>query len=236
MRDPYLFEEIDTLKNIPGIKDASILQKVEADVTHICMQSMYFASYEKFDIGTVKEIHLSIFGELYDWAGEFRSIQIYKNEDVIGGESVEYSSPKKIEKELKSTLKELDKLYTAKIDDKERVFRLTRVIARIWHIHPFREGNTRTVILLLVLISKKMGYEVNYSIFSDNASYVRNALVWCTQGIYSKYEYLEHIAYDAILGEKEVDKSTASTDNKYAMIGDYKVAEYIPKEHKYKES
>lgn len=236
MRDPYLYGDVDTLKNIPGIKDASILQKVEADVTHICMQSMYFASYDKFDVDTVKEIHFSIFGELYEWAGEFRSIQIYKSEEVLGGNSVEYSNPKKIDKELKYVLKELEKLYVAKIEDKERVFRLTRVIARIWHIHPFREGNTRTVILLLVLISKKMGYEVNYNIFSDNASYVRNALVWCTQGIYSKYEYLELIVNDAILGDDKISNCQVRRDDKYSMIGDYKVAEYIPKDHKYKES
>lgn len=236
MRDPYLYEDVDVLMNIPQIKDVKMLEQVEADITNIAMIAMYNLSYENYDSGVLKELHLAVFGQLYEWAGEFRSIQISKAEVVLGGASVDYTKPKCIEKELKAAFNELSKLYSSRMDDKEKVFRLTRIIARIWHIHPFREGNTRTVILLLVLVCKKMGFGVDYNIFSENASYVRHALVWCTQGMYSKYEYLETIIEDAVFGCKLEAQLGNDALEKYKMIGNYKVEDYVPTEHKYKES
>lgn len=38
---------------------------------------------------------------------------------------------------------------------------------------------------------------MDYSLFEKHTAYVRNALAWCAQGMYSKYEYLENIYYDA---------------------------------------
>ena len=42
-------------------------------------------------------------------------------------------------------------------------------------------------------LAKHLGFEVDYSILKENASYVRNSLVMASNGIYSKFEYLERI-------------------------------------------
>ena len=121
------------------------------------MVGVYNLKYDKFDTETLQDIHRKIFGQIYAWAGEFRTIQMTKPEDVLGGDTVRYAYPKEIKKELNSTMKEIKKLKRTGDNDDDVVFRLVRIIAKIWQIHPFREGNTRSVIVFAVLLANSVG-------------------------------------------------------------------------------
>lgn len=235
MRDPYLFDDVDVLKNRANIKDAQLLRKAEADITNLAMSAIYEREYEKFNIETLCDIHRSIFGQIFEWAGEFRTIQMVKYEEVLGGDTVRYAYPKDIKKELSTTMKEINKLKRNGNNDRDVVFRLVRIIAAIWQTHPFREGNTRTIVVFAVLLAKHLGFDVNHELFREHSSYVRNALVWGSQGIYSIFEYLEKIFYDAILHEDDTNVATADDkSSKYEKIGDYKVKDYVERPHEYK--
>ncbi len=133
------------------------------------------------------------------------------------------------------TMKEITKLKRTGDNDRDIVFRLVRIICAIWQIHPFREGNTRSVIVFAVLLAKKLGFEVDHELFRVNSSYVRNALVWGAQGIYSKYEYLERIFFDAILHEnvQDAEQKAEEKNGQYEKIGDYKVKNYVERPHEY---
>lgn len=234
MRDPYLYDDVDILKNLANIKDHDLLSRAEADITNLSMLAVYNQSYKVFDTKTLQDIHSNIFGQIYDWAGEFRTIQIAKYEDVLGGDTVRYTFPKQIKKELDAVMKEVKKLKRTGNNDKDMVFRLERIIATIWQIHPFREGNTRTCIVFAVLLAKHLGFEVNHELFKIHSAYVRNALVWASQGIYSKHEYLERIFGDAILGHSLNEDDVSSTvAGNYESIGEYKVKDYVQRPHEY---
>ena len=236
MRDPYLYDDVNVLKNRANIKDVETLRKAEADITNLAMSAIYERDYDKFNVDTLCDIHRNIFGQIFDWAGEFRTIQMVKYEEVLGGDTVRYASPKDIKKELTIAMKEISKLNRTGDNDHDVVFRLVRIIASIWQTHPFREGNTRTVIVFAVLLAKHLGFEVNHELFKTNSAYVRNALVWGSQGIYSKYEYLERIFFDAILHEdNDTDSAETSAESKYEKIGDYKVKDYVERPHEYKQ-
>lgn len=236
MRDPYLYDDVNVLKNRANIKDVETLRKAEADITNLAMSAIYEQKYDKFNLDTLCDIHRNIFGQIFEWAGEFRTIQIVKYEEVLGGDTVRYAHPKDIKKELTTTMKEIGKLKRNGDNDHDIVFRLVRIIASIWQTHPFREGNTRTVIVFAVLLAKHLGFEVNHELFKTNSAYVRNSLVWGSQGIYSKYEYLERIFFDAILHEDNTTVENESTnENKYERIGDYKVKDYVERPHEYKQ-
>lgn len=236
MRDPYLYDDVDVLKNLADIKDTEQLRRAEADITGLAMAAIYDYKYDKFNTQTLQDIHRNIFGQIFEWAGEFRLIQIVKYEDVLGGDTVRYAYYKEIKKQLNDTMKEIAKLKRTGDNDKDIVFRLVRIIASIWQIHPFREGNTRTVIVFAVLLAKSLGFEVKHELFKINSAYVRNALVWASQGIYSKYEYLEQIFFDAILGEdNKSDTPTETKVSKYDTIGGYKVKDYRERPHEYAE-
>ncbi len=235
IRDPYLFEEVDVLKNRANIKDEELLRKAEADITNLAMTAIYERKYEKFNIETLCDVHRTVFGQIYDWAGEFRTIQMIKPEYVLGGDTVRYSYPKQIKKELIETMREIAKLKRTGDNDHDIVFRLVRLIAKIWQIHPFREGNTRTTVVFAVLLAKHLGYDVNHELFREHSSYVRNALVWASQGIYSKYEYLETIFFDAILHETtSTEDSSTDANEKYEKIEGYRVKDYKEQPHQYK--
>ncbi len=236
MLNPYLYDNSNVLKNLANIKDKDLLKKAEADISNLSMLALYNHKYDKFDIKTLCDIHFNIFGLIYDWAGEFRSIQIVKYEDILGGDTVCYAFPKEIRKQLNIAVKEISKLKRTGDNDKDVVFRLVIIIANIWQIHPFREGNTRSIIVFAVLLANSLGFNVNHDLFKTHSAYLRNALVWASQGIYSKYEYLDNIFFDAILGDTTSADIQKSHNEKYTMIGDYNVKDYVERPHEYAEN
>lgn len=56
---------------------------------------------EKFEVNSLKDIiivHKILFENVYEWAGKIRTINIYKEEPVLNGLSVEYSNYQDIKK------------------------------------------------------------------------------------------------------------------------------------------
>lgn len=232
--DPYLYDDVLVLRNLPEIKDAEQLKIVEGDLTKMSMGIVYAKDYEKFSTETLQDIHRTIFGGLYEWAGEFRTIPIMKSEEVLGGDTVRYAAPGEIKKQLDAASKEMSKLKAAD-EKKVLLFKIVRITASIWQTHPFREGNTRSVIAFSVLLAAKLNIKLDYALFAKHAAYVRNALVWCTQGIYSKYEYLERIYFDAAGLLDDAPDKTVTAKKDYSVIEGYKVADYKEQPHTYAE-
>lgn len=230
--DPYLYEDVPVLKNLPGIKSSEELKRAEGDLTRMSMGIVYAREYEKFNTETLCDIHRTIFGGLYEWAGEFRTIPIRKSEEVLGGDTVRYALPSEIKKQLDAASREIAKIKRTE-SKKDILFKIVRITASIWQTHPFREGNTRSVVAFSVLLAAKLGVELDYELFAKNAAYVRNALVWCTQGIYSIYDYLEQIYFDAAGLLDNQPKPGESKQKDYSMIEGYHVAEYREQPHIY---
>lgn len=233
-RDPYLYEDVPVLKNLPGIRNSEELKKAEGDLTRMSMAIVYAKEYEKFNTTTLCDIHRTIFGALYEWAGEFRTIPIMKPEEVLGGDTVRYAAPSEIKKQLDIASKEIAKLKPTQAK-KDLVFKIVRITAAMWQTHPFREGNTRSVVAFSVLLAAKLGVELDYDLFAKHAAYVRNALVWCTQGIYSIYDYLERIYFDAAGLLDEEPQQDTSKQKDYSVIEVYRVADYKEQPHTYAE-
>ncbi len=231
-KGPYLYDDVPVLKNIPGVKDSEELKRIEGDITRMTMGIAYAQEYSKFNTETLCHLHRTIFGSIYDWAGEFRTIRMYKPEEVLGGDSVRYANPEEIKKQLDAASKEIAKLKYSETPE-TLMFKIVRITASIWHTHPFREGNTRAVVAFSVLLAAHFGIHLDYDLFAQHAAYVRNALVWCTQGIYSKFEYLENIYYDAagLLEEKPHKDTTKNKD--YSALGNYQVSNYKEQPHIY---
>ena len=94
MRDPYLYEDVPVLKNLLDVKDAKILEQAEADITAFAITDVdSVVESEPFGLPRLLAIHKHIFGDIYEWAGTIRVIQIVKGERVLGGDTVRYSQP-----------------------------------------------------------------------------------------------------------------------------------------------
>lgn len=166
-KDPYI-QENGTLKNKLGISDYDKLTLAEKDITFSKFLNVKRTFRTKFDISYIKSIHKHIFEDIFDWAGEFRKVPVYKEEVVIPGLSLNYTDPKDIEKELTACLEKINNTdwESLSLEQKSRTF--TNYLTEFWSIHPFRDGNTRTTLTFATQFSKEHDFPLDLSILLDN--------------------------------------------------------------------
>ena len=95
VRDKYLYPNTDVLINKFNIKDSKKLDKVE--YTYVSLNITYIID-NPIKINSVFDIciiHKILFKDIYEWAGTFRNLNIYKEEPILTGLSVKYSEYKK---------------------------------------------------------------------------------------------------------------------------------------------
>jgi cell filamentation protein len=200
LRDPYLYDDADVLRNRLNIKDAKQLEKAEADITFFRLSTVDGAVESlPFDITRLKAIHMHIFSDIYAWAGSLRNIAIVKGERVLGGDTVRYSQPDNIERDFASCVKKLQSVDWTVLDANGIAEIFSRLVAEMWQVHPFREGNTRTTITFSTQFAEAHGFRMDRTLLKDSASYVRDALVKASDGAYSDNSYLQRIFADSIL-------------------------------------
>jgi len=199
MRDPYLYEDAPVLENLLGIKDADELERAEADITYLRLYDVDGAIHSAaFDLPRLLAIPKHIFGDLYEWAGTIRTIQMVKGERVLGDDTIRYSRPDDIEHECAAVLKKLNRTNWKALGVHETAEAFAKIVAALWRIHPFREGNTRTVITFAAQFAEAHGFRMDKTLLKDNSAYVRDALVKASDGQYSEHKHLVNIFEDAI--------------------------------------
>lgn len=130
----------------------------------------------------LKSIHRKLFSELLlderdNSIGEYRKYNISKKEPILNGDTVIYGEYITIDEFLKYDFEnESSKNYSEMSLDKQ-IKSLARFTSAIWQIHPFIEGNTRTVAVFIQKYLLSMGFLVNNDLFRENSIYFRNSLV-----------------------------------------------------------
>ena len=152
-------------------------------------------------------IHRKLFRGIYPHAGKIRDYNITKKEWVLDGATVMYGSAS----ELRATLEydfsqEKDFSYKGLSMD-EIIHHLAVFISRLWQIHIFGEGNTRTTAVFFIKYLRTLGFAATNDIFAENAWYFRNALVRANytnlqKGIHETTEYLEMFLRNLLLNEQ----------------------------------
>ncbi len=203
MRDPYLYEDVPVLRNLLGIKTQELLDEAEADYVVYRLKDLVTHPLPgDYHTDHFLNMHQQIFQDIFDWAGCPRTIAIYKEEDVLGGQSVEYSDPFDIVTDIHHVLKNMREKDWNSMDTAELANQFCESLAALWKIHPFREGNTRTTVTFCCQFIDEQGRHINRKLFEDNAGYVRTALVaynayFADGSDFRKKEYLYKIVYDA---------------------------------------
>ena len=175
-------------------------------------------------------IHRKLFRGIYKHAGKIRDYNITKKEWVLDGATVMYGSAS----ELRATLEydfsqEKDFSYKGLSMD-EIIHHLAVFVSRLWQIHIFGEGNTRTTAVFFIKYLRTLGFSATNDIFAENAWYFRNALVRANytnlqKGIHETTEYLEAFLRNLLLNEEKVDIGDSKVDieNEKVDIQDKKV-------------
>lgn len=235
MADPYLYDDVPVLRNALGIKEEKTLDFIEAEQSRVNMMLLYEQGFQNFSPEGLKAIHRFLFGDLYDWAGEYRIINIEKREKLLAGRSVWYSNDEAIADDLSSAFQRMKEQDWQTLSKEAFVSELARCFSKIWQVHPFREGNTRTVVMMLTFFVEHYGYSMDQELLAESAGYVRDSFVMASLDQFSEHEHLERILMDAICDKPvKYDISSLDTAQETERTGKYKKyrkEHYTPQPH-----
>ena len=233
MRDPYFYDDCPVLRNLLNIRDEAELDKAEAELSRARMMLLYNDGFSDFSEASLSKIHRYLFGDVYDWAGEYRKINVIKRERLLAGQSVWYSNCEDIERDLRRVWTRFRRTKWAGITKRQFVQKVSRLFPALWQIHPFREGNTRTVVMLLTFFVEAQGYYFDQDLMAQSAGYVRNAFVLASLGQNAEYQHLEKILMDAITTEPPLaQEESGEADSTHDRYEKYKT-DYRPEKHEY---
>ena len=233
--DIYLQDSSKVLKNKLRITDESALDKAKSVMASTKMALLYNSGFSDFSPEGVCKLHKALFGDVYDWAGQYRIINIQKKEEILAGKSVWYSYREKIDKDLRTVWKKIAAVNWSNLTREEFAHSVAHLFSAIWQTHPFREGNTRITVVPIAMFVESYGYYFDYELMAKSAGYVRNAFVLCCFGEHSEFEHLEKILLDAICAEliKESNDANIITEEKSSKYEKYYTGDYKPTPHEY---
>lgn len=194
--DSYYKEKPCTSEN--RIEEAD---KVSARITRILSENAFTFSPQEYI-----SIHARLFDGIYSHAGRLRDYNISKKEWVLDGDSVLYGNAS----ELMATLEydfSVERSFSYRGQSiNQTIHHLAFFVLRLWQIHIFGEGNTRTTAVFFIKYLRLLGFDVTNDIFANNAFYFRNALVRANytnikKGVYATTEYLELFLRNLLLDE-----------------------------------
>ena len=152
-------------------------------------------------------IHKKLFTGIYGHAGKLRDYNITKREWVLNGATVLYGSASELRTTLDYDFSEEKKFSYKNLSMEEIIHHLAIFVSRLWQIHVFGEGNTRTTAVFFIKYLRTLGFDATNDIFAENAWYFRNALVRANyndlrNGVHETTEYLELFLRNLLLDEK----------------------------------
>jgi cell filamentation protein len=155
--DPYFDDEHGLLLNRLGIVDPAELAEVEAELTALRLVELHEASLPgAYDLDHLRAFHRYIFGDLFVWAGELRSV-------VIGKGDV-FCLPRFIESFASDVFGRLAATnHLRGLNRSEFVDRLADLFADVNALHPFREGNGRAQRAFLAQLSEDAGWRLRWA-------------------------------------------------------------------------
>lgn len=151
-------------------------------------------------------IHRRLFQGIYKHAGKIRDYNITKKEWVLEGETVVYGSASELRATFEYDFSQEKEFSYKGLSIDEIIHHLAVFISRLWQIHIFGEGNTRTTAVFFIKYLRTLGFSATNDIFAENAWYFRNALVRANytnlqKNIHETTEYLEVFLRNLLLNE-----------------------------------
>jgi len=163
--DPCTYENSLVLINKLHIQDANTLIQAESQIYDA--KILTAPPIGNFDYKHLQALHKYLFAEIYDWAGEARTVNIAKNTNYAG--TAMFAMFDRIEPEITKTLNRLNNIPIEK--DNIEVFseRISEYFNEINAAHPFREGNGRTNRLFCSELAKTEGYYIDWDAMDQKA-------------------------------------------------------------------
>lgn len=193
MSDIYTDKSTGVLINKLKITDPELLKQAEADIVIVRLKEILGSDDFTYGYESYLKLHQQMFQDIYPFAGELRKIDMQKSERILSGFPMIFGDKSQISKQLRKVFKEKEINFEA--TKEEIVAQLVDFMSSIWEIHPFREGNTRSIITYTMKYIRHSGLKIDENLLLQSFAYIRDALV---MSVYQEPKYLEKILLDSI--------------------------------------
>lgn len=171
-------------------------EKEEADKASANITKLLGERTFAFTVAGLTAVHKRIFDGVFQFAGKIRDYNITKKEWVLDDDTVLYVSAPDIRKAIEYDIEQEKTFDYSGLSMEQVVNHITKFVSGLWQIHPFGEGNTRTVAVFTIQYLRSMGFDVENNLFAHHSWYFRNALVRANyqnvqKGVSRNLQYLE---------------------------------------------
>lgn len=162
----------ETRSDFNGEERTEEADKVSVRIARILSEKSF-----RFSPSYLIAIHKELFDGIYRFSGVLRDYDITKKEWVLRGDTVLYGAAFELQSALDYDFEQERRFSYKDLTPRETVSHIAFFVSRLWQIHPFAEGNTRTTAVFTVKYLRTLGFEVHNGPFEKNSYYFRNALV-----------------------------------------------------------
>ena len=153
----YCYPDSDVLKNRLNIRDHAELKQAEEEFVAVKQLVLLQDPIKgRFTMNHLLRIHRFLFEDVYPFAGQLRREQISKGDTL-------FYPPDLIERELRRVFQEIHEREMLRETEAQAQLRnLSHVMAELNIIHPFREGNGRSIRELTRCMALMYGLFINW--------------------------------------------------------------------------
>ena len=171
----YCYPNSSVLRNKLDIQDGDVLNAFEREITSTrIQQALDYPIKGNYDLKHLRDIHRFIFSDVYEWAGELRTVNIAK-----GNQFCNYIHLDIYADGIFSKLKAEKMLVGVTFDDIPE--RLAYYLSEINVLHPFREGNGRTQRVFIEYLAQLAGFDVTFEDVSGSEMIEASALAFAME-------------------------------------------------------
>ena len=189
----YCYPNSFVLKNKLNIQNADELKSAEREITSLrTAQAILIRIEGNFDFEHLKKIHYFLFGDIYEWAGKIRKVNISKGNQFCLCEF--------IQNQMDDIFKKLRREnYLKNCNDKSEIARkLAYYLGEINSIHPFREGNGRAQRMFVEHLAASLSYQLDFMKISSEEMLEASA-----RSFVLDYEMMEELMLRALSNPDE---------------------------------
>ena len=181
--------------------DTEEVDKVSARIARLLPDNAFVFSPAQY-----VSIHRELFQDIYPNAGKLRDYNITKKEWVLDGDTVSYGGAIDLQENLDYGIAQERMFRYNGLSMAETIHHLAVFISRLWQIHAFGEGNTRTTAVFFIKYLRQLGFNADNELFAKYSWYFRNALVRANynnvqKGVFETTEFLEKFLRNLLLNE-----------------------------------
>lgn len=164
----YKFKTLSTPSDF-GMEEADIVASHIAELLNEVSFSFSFPG--------LLSVHRRLFDGVFKFSGKIRDYDITKSEWVLGGDTVTYVNAIDLKDTIEYDLDQEKKFNYQGLSLDAIVGHITTFVRDLWQIHPFGEGNTRTIAVFVIKYLRSIGFKVEIDLFAESSWYFRNSLV-----------------------------------------------------------